>query len=112
MQELVAELRNQAEHAVQRDDIRGYGPALLAVAERYPALKADRSFLALQKSLADTKGRIALARGYFNDIVTFYNTRLEVIPDRFVGRMARLFRQNLLQAADLERAPVEVHLAS
>ncbi len=112
VQELVAELRNQAEHAVQRDDIRGYGPALLAVAERYPALKADRSFLALQKSLADTKGRIALARGYFNDIVTFYNTRLEVIPDRFVGRMARLFRQNLLQAADLERAPVEVHLAS
>jgi hypothetical protein len=84
----------------------------LAVAERYPLLKADQSFLALQKSLSDTEQRIALARGYYNDIVTFYNTRLEVIPDRFVGRMARLFRQNLLQTADLERAPIEVHLAS
>ena len=105
-------MRNQAEINAQRNDIRGFGPALLAVAECYPLLKADRSFLALQKSLSDTESRIALARGYFNDIVTFYNTRLEVIPDRFIGRMARLFRQNLLKAADLERAPIEVRLES
>jgi hypothetical protein len=111
-QELVAELRNQEQIGTPRGDIRGYSPTLLAVAERYPALKADRSFLALQKSLADTEQRIALARSYFNDIVTFYNTRLEVIPDRFVGRMARLFRQNLIKTADLERAPIEVRLVS
>ena len=112
VQELVATMRSQTEISVGKGDLRGYGPALLAVAERYPLLKADQSFLALQKSLSDTEQRIALARGYFNDIVTFYNTRLEVIPDRFVGRMARLFRQNLLRTADLERAPIEVHLAS
>jgi len=112
VQELVSEMRSQAETSVQGRDLKGYAPALLAVAERYPALKADQSFMTLQKSLSDTEQRIALARGYFNDIVTFYNTRLEVIPDRFIGRMARLFRQNLLQTADLERAPIEVHLAS
>ena len=112
VQEMVAELRNQSMGSTRGGTLKGYSHTLLAVAERYPALKADKSFLALQKSLADTEGRIALARGYFNDIVTFYNTRLEVIPDRFVGRMARLFRQNLIQATDLERSPVEVHLAS
>jgi hypothetical protein len=112
VQELAAELRSQTDSSTRSGILKGYSPALLAVAERYPALKADQSFLALQKSLADTEGRIALARGYFNDIVTFYNTRLEVIPDKFVGRMARLFRQNLLKASDLERAPVEVRLAS
>jgi len=112
VQELVATMRSQAEIGVEKGDLRGYGPALLAVAERYPLLKANQSFLALQKSLSDTEQRIALARGYFNDIVTFYNTQLEVIPDRFVGRMARLFRQNLLQTTDMERVPVEVHLAS
>jgi len=40
------------------------------------------------------------------------STRLEVIPNRCIGRMARLFRQNLLKAADLERAPIEVRLES
>jgi hypothetical protein len=38
----------------------------------------------------ELKNRIALARGYFNDIATFYNARLEVVPDRFVAALARL----------------------
>jgi hypothetical protein len=112
VQEMVDNLRYQVVTSTRGDTLKGYSQALLAVAERYPSLKADRSFMALQKSLADTEGRIALARGYFNDIVTFYNTRLEVIPDRFVGRLARLFRQNLLQSTDLERASIDVHLVS
>jgi hypothetical protein len=109
---LVAELRNQAEIYGETREIKGYGPAVAAIAESYPALKADQSFLALQKSLTETEQRIALARMYFNDIVTFYNTRLDIIPDRFIGSMARLFKQNTLKAADLERAPVNVCLAT
>jgi hypothetical protein len=112
VQELVAEMRNQVGTSVRGSDLKGYAPVLLAVAERYPALKADQSFLSLQKSLTDTEQRIALARGYYNDIATFYNTRLEVIPDRFIGALARLSRQNLIGAADLERASIQVHLAS
>ena len=91
-------MRSQAEAGARSADLKGYAPTLLAVAERYPALKADQSFLALQKTLSDTEQRIALARGYFNDIVTFYNTRLEVIPDRFVGGMARLFQAEPLKS--------------
>jgi hypothetical protein len=112
MQHLVAELRTLGEAPPSQGEIKGYSGALVAVAERYPALKADQSFLSLQKSLADTEGRIALARGYFNDIVTFYNTRLEIIPDRFVGRLARLHPQKLIQTADLERATFEVKLTA
>jgi hypothetical protein len=112
VQQLVADLRTLGESHDGRGEIKGYSGALIAMAERYPDLQADQSFLSLQKSLADTESRIALARGYFNDIVTFYNTRLEVVPDRFVGRLARLFKQNLIQTADLERAPVEVKLTA
>jgi hypothetical protein len=108
---LVAELRNQAEIYGETREIKGYSPAVAAIAESYPALKADQSFLALQKSLSETEQRIALARSYFNDIVTFYNTRLEIIPDRFIGGMAHMFKQNTLKSADLERAPVQVCLA-
>ncbi len=109
---LAAELRNQAEVYGETKEVRGYSNAIAAIAESYPALKADQSFLTLQKSLAETEQRIALARSYFNDIVTFYNTRLEIIPDRFVGGMARLFKQNTLKSTDLERAPVQVCLAA
>ncbi len=80
----------------------------VAIAERYPELKADTTFAALQKTLIDTEQRIALARGYFNDIATHYNTRLETVPERYVGRLAALRPQALLAANDFERAPVTV----
>lgn len=82
------------------------------IVERYPELKASESFLQLQHALADTEQRIALARDYFNNIATFYNTRLDIIPDRFVAAMARLHPQDLLAAADFERAPVHIQLAT
>ncbi len=85
---------------------------LVAIAERYPVVKAQESFLNLQKNLADTEQRIALARGYFNDIATYYNTRLEVVPDRFIAALAGMKPQALMAANDFERAPVNVELAS
>ena len=57
--------------------------------EAYPELKADTNFIALQQELSDTEQRIALARAYFNSIATFYNTRLQVVPDRFIARARR-----------------------
>ena len=84
---------------------------LIAVAERYPDLKTQDSFQNLQKNLSDTEQRIALARGYFNDIATYYNTRLEVVPDRFVAALISMKPEALMSANDFERAPVEVTLA-
>ena len=66
--------------------------------------------MALQKNLVDTEQRIALARGYFNDIATHYNTRLEIIPERFVARLAGMKPQALMAANDFERAAVKVTL--
>jgi hypothetical protein len=36
----------------------------------------------------DTEQRIALARDYYNAIATFYNTRLAIIPERYVALLA------------------------
>jgi hypothetical protein len=85
-------------------------PAIRAIAERYPELKANENFLELQESLIETEQRIALARGYFNEIATGYNTCLEVVPDRFVASLGALAPQPLLAAADFERAAVTVDL--
>jgi len=111
LQTELAELRSQAGATPPGEpgaDFHGLGKMVIGIAERYPELKAQASFLELQRELVNTEQRIALARGYFNEIATFYNTRLEIIPDRFIARLARLQPQALLAAADFERAPVEV----
>jgi len=114
-QKLLAEIRTQTEATppgVAGPDFRGVAPMLNIVVERYPELKASDSFLRLQQTLIDTEQRIALARDYFNNVATFYNTRLAIVPDRFVAAIARLHPQALMAAADFERAPVHVQLAS
>jgi hypothetical protein len=114
-QTVLAELRGQMEATppgVAGPDFKGLAPLLRITVERYPELKASESFLKLQQALVDTEQRIALARGYFNDIATFYNTRLQIIPDRYVAVLARLKPQTLMGAADFERAPVMVHQAA
>ncbi len=108
LQAAVAELRTQAE--ASSGQAQALSATLVAVRERYPELKASDSFLKLQRELADTEQRIALARAYFNDLVTFYNTRLEIIPDRFVAALAGLKGRALWQADSFERAPVKVSL--
>ena len=82
------------------------GKTVAILAERYPELKADKAFRELQKNLSDTEQRIALARSYFNEIATHYNTRLEIVPERFVARLGRMQPQPLMAANDFERAPV------
>jgi hypothetical protein len=89
-------------------DYSAVGKIVVAVAERYPELKADTNFRALQQNLIDTEQRIALARGYFNDIATHYNTRLEVVPERYVALLGAMQPQALMAANDFERAPVKI----
>jgi hypothetical protein len=115
LQTELAELRNQL--AATPPGQPGPDPkALLAVVaairERYPELKANSSFQHLQKSLVDTEQRIALARGYFNDIASFYNARLQKIPDRFLAALGVMKPRTLLTADNFERAPVEVKFAA
>lgn len=112
-QKLVTELRTQLEATppgMKGADYKGISTLLNAVVERYPELKASELFLKLQSELVDTEQRIALARDYFNNIATFYNNRLQTIPDRYAAALAGLNKRTLMTAADFERATVEVNL--
>ncbi len=114
-QEALARLRSQLQATPPGQagaDFSGCTPAWRAVVEKYPELKANEVFLKLGATLIDTEQRIALARGYFNDITTFYNTRLEIIPDRFLARLGGFQPQTLFAAENFERAAVKVDLAS
>src|SRR5712671_2108454 len=53
---------------------------LLAVSERYPDLKSDQNFLALQSQLEGTENRIAVARRDYIAAVQDFNTTLRTFP--------------------------------
>ena len=56
---------------------------LLVVVERYPDLKANASFVALQAQLEGTENRISVERGRFNEAVQSYNTAIKSFPAVF-----------------------------
>jgi hypothetical protein len=93
-------------------DPQGCLPALGAIVEQYPELTANTAFLALQRQLTQIEQRIALARTYFNEIAAFYNTRLQILPDRFVCQAAGLKPQPFIAAEDFQRARIQVNLAT
>jgi len=99
VQTLVAALRSQASGA----RTSALAPMLMAVAESYPDIRAQESFDGLRKNLVETEDRIALARAYYNNIATFYNTRLERVPDRYVADILKMQPEPLFQAEGFER---------
>jgi LemA protein len=60
--------------------IRGALFNLMAVVEKYPDLKANQNFLALQDELAGSENRVAVERMRYNETVQGYNTFAKKFP--------------------------------
>jgi LemA protein len=76
--------------AVQRfqaaqDALSGTLSRLLVTVERYPDLKSNANFLALQSQLEGTENRIAVSRRDYIEAVQAYNTELRTIPGRWIA---------------------------
>lgn len=56
---------------------------LMVVVEKYPDLKSNQNFLALQSQLEGTENRISVARRDYIEAVQKYNTELRTIPGRW-----------------------------
>ena len=55
---------------------------LMVVVERYPELKSNQNFLALQSQLEGTENRISVARRDYIAAVQRYNTEIRTFPGR------------------------------
>ena len=61
---------------------------LFAVAENYPALKANENVKMLQEELSATENKVGFARQFYNDIATRFNTSQQVFPTNlFAGAL-------------------------
>jgi len=79
---------------------------LVAVVEAVPTLRADDHFRTLQRELAVTEDRIAVARRIYNSAVRAYNTGLETFPTNLVGRAGRFRRAAYFDVDEVVRHDV------
>ena len=52
----------------------------MVVVEKYPELKSNQNFLALQSQLEGTENRVSIARRDYNTAVQSYNTEIRTFP--------------------------------
>ena len=76
---------------------------LMVVAERYPDLKANQNFLALQSQLEGTENRISVARRDYIAAVQQYNTEIRTFP----GRLWHSFLYSDMEQRDTYEATAE-----
>ena len=80
---------------------------LLVTIERYPDLKANQNFLALQDQLEGTENRIAVERRKFNEITRSFNTAIRRFPAKIIAGIGGFEKQGYFEAvAGSETAPV------
>jgi LemA protein len=77
---------------------------LFAVAENYPSLKTNESFLKLQQRITQIENEIADRRELFNDCVNNFNIRREQIPDVFIASLTGLKEHPMWRMSDAERS--------
>jgi LemA protein len=71
---------------------------LMVVVEKYPDLKANENFLALQSQLEGTENRITVERQRYNEIVREYNTKIRSFPTNVVAGFFTFERRALFTA--------------
>ena len=95
------ERRGEIEEQLERNVAR-----LLALAETYPDLKANASFLDLQQQLVETENYLQFARRFYNGAVRAYNTRIESVPHNLVAAAFNFEQRDFFQKSSDEAGNV------
>lgn len=113
--EKVVELRNSSYDGMsnnQKVDLNNQLTAgirqLLAVAENYPDLKANQSFIGLSNQLSQLEGDIANSRKYYNATVRELNNKIEIFPTNIVAKMFNFKEAEMFEVDEKERENVKV----
>ena len=114
----VIEARSQAMAAKGVKEVAAAQTALtqslgqvFALMENYPDLKASKNILELQEELTSTENQIGLARQYYNDLVTQYNTKQQVFPSNILAGLFGFKPSEFFEAAESEKIPPRANLS-
>lgn len=97
---------NLAKFQQAQGELSGALSRLLVTVERYPELKANANFTALQTQLEGTENRIKVARNDFNGAVQSYNTSVKTFPNNIFAGMFGFQEKGYFAAdAGADKAP-------
>jgi len=117
--EQFAVARQAAAGALSSGDVKAVGaaegtlaglmPRINMVAEQYPDLKADTSFVNLQKELVSLENQVSDRREFYNSSATNYNAAIQMIPTSIVAGMKGCVRKDLFEVTDpVQREAVQI----
>ncbi|MEO7344922.1 MAG: LemA family protein [Methylotenera sp.] len=116
--ESVIQARMGVDAARQMHDVTGLSKAeaglqaslggLFAVAENYPDLKANQTFINLQSRITGLENQIADRREFYNDSVNNNNVRIQQFPDMIVAGLFNFKRAEMLRFSSTELQDVDV----
>jgi len=101
-----------AERAKAEGELSSALSRLMVVVERYPDLKANQNFLALQEELTSTENKISFSRQYYNDSVLRYNNKTQMFPSNILAGMFNFKASEFFQVTtEEEKQPPKVDFA-
>lgn len=100
--------KTKAQKAAADSVITGALKTLFAVAENYPALKANENFMQLQNRISGIENELADRREFYNDNVNNYNIRIQSFPDMIVANRMKYKPEEMFKVEESDRKDVEV----
>jgi LemA protein len=91
-----------------QNQLTGALSRLLVTVERYPELKSNQNFLALQNQLESIENRVATERRRFNETVRAYNTAVRSFPTSVVASFRGFQARPFFQAAPGSEAAPQI----
>ncbi len=105
----VARGGNAIERAGAENALSGTLKTLFAVAENYPDLKANTTFIELQRELSDTENKIQASRRFYNSMVLEINSAVHAFPTNVLAGMFGFREEKFFEGLSAaEREPVKM----
>ena len=83
---------------------------IIALAESYPDLKANKNFLDLSAQLSKVEEDISNSRKYYNAVVKNMNDKVMMFPSNIIAKMFGYKEIKMFEASKIERESVRVEL--
>ncbi len=81
---------------------------IMVSVENYPDLKANESFMNLQRSLNEVEAQISAARRTYNAVITDFNNSIQMFPNNIIAGMMKLTPKKVFEITEEKRENIDV----
>lgn len=102
------EAASEKEKIVQANHLMRSMKNMIAVAEGYPELMADKLFSKFMEELISIEDRISAARRIYDSNVSEYNTAIQTFPNTIISKVFKFEEEELFQIETGEKINIDV----